>query len=456
MEQSEDTQVLGRLRELLTAQPDLGYRAAHSALQKDDAWKSVGLKRLQRLLPIARDSSLSIAKHASCAATTGHQVEDPALATVEDRPAVQKRYRELRLERPDASVKYGMMIAKCQSPPDGYGVTDICEGGVVDAWNREHPEEAIRVGDILVSVNWRNSFDDMMCEFRDQNVCVVRIRAADNPSMVNDFSGAEKETAAWQARRARVTAALIPGLKKIIESEFGPGAGERIGRVEEMYLRAGRNQVYEEIGPLGKIFAPGYIEGLSPVRPFHDTKLYPWIAELRCQWKAIRKELRACMHDESLWTPGAYAASNDAYGKDWRIMGVLREDRWQDEERFRVTTAAIKKLPNCRPSEAFFARMPPRTKIADHSDNLNYILTSHLGLELEEGLCSMTNGCEETYWKEGEMFVADTSFIHSTKNESLRPRYVLVVRFWHPGLTVEEQRAIHLSHTILTAAGQPK
>lgn len=39
-----------------------------------------------------------------------------------------------------------------------------------------------------------------------------------------------------------------------------------------MYRRVGRSDVYEEDTPLGKRYSPGYIAGLSPVRPFHSTK----------------------------------------------------------------------------------------------------------------------------------------------------------------------------------------
>jgi len=258
-----------------------------------------------------------------------------------------------------------------------------------------------------------------------------------------------------EERKARVTAALIPGLRKIVDSEFGPGAGGRIDRVARMYERIGRNEVHEEDGEHGKRYAPGYIEGLRPVLPFHRTQDYPWCAELRCQWKAIRKELRGCL-EESLWTAGAYETSNEAYGKDWKIMGVLTEDKWQDESRFKVTTAAMRSLKGVKLFEVFFAKMPPHTKIAAHSDNLSYILTSHLALELEEGACSIQVGNQERNWKEGEMLILDTTFIHSTKNESARPRYVLVVRFWHPGLTDEERRAIHVSHAILAGTGGRK
>merc|ERR1712187_868650 len=106
------------------------------------------------------------------------------------------------------------------------------------------------------------------------------------------------------------------------------------------------------------------------------------------------------------------------------------------------------------PFEVFFARMTAHTVIAPHSDNLNYIITSHLALELEAGSCFITVGNEERQWKEGDMFVFDTSYIHSCRNDSDRDRYVLILRFWHPDLTLEERRAIHMSHAILAQAGK--
>lgn len=286
--------------------------------------------------------------------------------------------------------------------------------------------------------------------------CTLRIRRAiANKGPVEDTSEAAKEAAKWDERKARVTAALIPGLKKIVESEFGPGAGSRIGRVEELYQRVGRNEVFEEETELGKRYAPGYVAGLEPVKPFHSPEDYPWMTLLRAEWKAIRKELMGCL-DDKLWTPGAYAASNEAYGSDWKIMGVFTADKWQDEKRFEVTTRVAKRLASVKLSEVFFAKMPPHTKIAPHSDNLNYILTSHLALDLEEGQCAITVGSQEEPWREGEMLAFDTSYMHSTRNDSDRPRYILVVRFWHPGLTEEERRAIHLSHAILAGASEKR
>lgn len=370
----------------------------------------------------------------------------------------EQRPPEVVLTRPDLSKKFGMVIGVDNIAGGGHAVTSVRQGGVLDDFNGKNPSMAIRTGDVLVSVNGKADFDGMMSEFGSSLSCTIKLLREDTrgAALKIDSAAAKKEAADWEDRRARVTAALIPGLKKIVESEFGAGAAARISRVEKMYERIGRNEVFEEDGEHGKVYAPGYIEGLTPHQPWHEPQDYTWCKDLVRQWKAIRTELRNCLPEETLWTGGAYQASNEAYGADWKIMGVFTAGEWRDEKRFKVTSAAVRQLKNVKPFEVFFAKMPANTKIAPHSDNLNYILTSHLALELEEGSCTFTAGNQEKHWKEGEMLVVDTSYIHSCVNKSARDRYVLVFRFWHPDLSDEELRAIQLSHAILARASGPK
>ena len=47
------------------------------------------------------------------------------------------------------------------------------------------------------------------------------------------------------------------------------------------------------------------------------------------------------------------------------------------------------------------------------------------------------------HWENGVGMCADTSFIHSTRNEShTQDRYVLIVRHWHPELTMDEREGV--------------
>mmetsp|Transcript_8673 Transcript_8673/g.15622 ORF Transcript_8673/g.15622 Transcript_8673/m.15622 type:complete len:371 (+) Transcript_8673:95-1207(+) len=356
---------------------------------------------------------------------------------------------ELTLSRESKSEKFGMRIALEASASGGHAVNEIIAGGVLDAHNKANPEKRISTGDVILSVNGKTGFDGMMTEFKESLSCALRLSFSAASRSTADASEGSKS---WEDRRSRVTAALIPGLKAIVEKEFGAGASAKMHRVEAMYVRIGRGDTFEDEGEHGRRYAPGYISDLLPVKPFHNTEDYPWCAKLQQRWEDVRDELRRNL-DEKHWSPGAYASSNEAYGKDWKIMGVLTKDKWQDEERFKVTTEVVKQLAGVSLFEVFFARMPPRTSIAPHSDNLNYILTSHLALELEEGACAIKVGNEERLWKEGEVMVLDTAFIHSTRNDSARERYVLVLRFWHPGLSELERRALHVSQTILASTG---
>lgn len=45
-------------------------------------------------------------------------------------------------------------------------------------------------------------------------------------------------------------------------------------------------------------------------------------------------------------------------------------------------------------------------------------------------------------WEEGKCLVMDTSFIHSTANETDGDRYVLIIRFHHPELSAMERLAL--------------
>jgi hypothetical protein len=255
--------------------------------------------------------------------------------------------------------------------------------------------------------------------------------------------------------RAAIIKALAPAVRLLIDTELGAGAGKRLDRVEAMFERMGRGDVHQkENEEHGKRYAPGYIEGLTPGTPFLEQP--PWVETLNSHWPHIRDELRKNLENNGVWEEGAYARSNNAYAKDWKIAGVLQADQWKGGDRWKATRRAIEELKGVVPFEAFFARMPPHSSIGAHSDNLNYILTSSLGVELESGLSTIQVGNQEEEWEEGKTLVFDTSYFHAAFNDSSRNRYVLVFRFWHPCLTQEERRAIHFSHALLAGTPDPE
>ena len=86
----------------------------------------------------------------------------------------------------------------------------------------------------------------------------------------------------------------------------------------------------------------------------------------------------------------------------------------------------------------------PKSGIKAHSDKNNFIITCHLALDVPEGECWIKVGDTKYHWKNGKAVVFDTSVIHSTENSSEKERYVLLIRFWHPELTLPEQKAFKL------------
>lgn len=254
--------------------------------------------------------------------------------------------------------------------------------------------------------------------------------------------------------RAAVLRALVPQLRSLVEKELENGAGERLERLEAMLERMGHGEVFQEECEEGKRYVLGYVEGLEPSKSaFHNPKTYPWSCELQRHWMEIQSELQGHLEGE-VWELGPYAAPNKQYAPEWKIAKIFTADHWED--RFPTTQRIIQRLSGVRPFEVFFAQMPPKTKIAEHSDNQNYILTLHLGLQLEHGKCSLHVGNRKRDWEEGQVMVFDTTFIHAAVNDSERSRYVLVLRFWHPGLSPEEQYALHLSHLLLAGTPDPE
>ncbi|CAK9090062.1 Tetratricopeptide repeat protein 5 (TPR repeat protein 5) (Stress-responsive activator of p300) [Durusdinium trenchii] len=255
---------------------------------------------------------------------------------------------------------------------------------------------------------------------------------------------------AGKGGRAAVLRALVPQLQSLVEKELGDGAGERLGRVEAMLERMGHGEVFQEEKEEGKRCAPGYIEGLEPSLAFHNPKTYPWTSELQKHCAEIQGELKEHLNVTEIWVPGSGAKQPQA-----KIAKVFSGEQW--EERFPKTRKILQRLSGLRFFEVFFSQMPPRTKSSEHSEPQNYILTLHLGLQLEQGKCSLQVGRRKREWEEGQVVVFDTTYIHAAANDSERSGCaVLVLRFWHPGLSKEEQHALHLSHLLLAGTPDPE
>jgi hypothetical protein len=197
--------------------------------------------------------------------------------------------------------------------------------------------------------------------------------------------------------------------------------------------------------------ASSYIYGLS-AEPFHNVHdgRFSWIEELETKYKIIHEELESAIKNPELDRLGnsiwSHAAREEAvaYGPDWRTLVLQDRCVWEETNMAIFPKTSLLVQEALSPSvEVFFARQAPGTGIKPHTDFTNFILTSHIGLDIPENECWMQVGEEKYFWKNGEAVIADTSFFHSTENFSKnKDRYVLIVRFWHPDLSRSERSAV--------------
>lgn len=232
-------------------------------------------------------------------------------------------------------------------------------------------------------------------------------------------------------------------------------AGEDITRVIQSFTDAMSGTTLEnDQGKPTHQRATSFIAGLDSAA-FHDYAANPdfaWVSKLENRWQDIHDELMDVMLQSDLeskgnniWAPPVVEAAQ-TYGPNWRTL-VLQNREWDpvNTKLFPRTTALLQDASNEVPCvEAFFARQPPKTGIHLHTDDCNFILTMHLGLQVPTPPASWIEVAgERRAWEQGKSLVFDTSFYHQTMNEDTDlDRIVLLIRFWHPQLSLVERDAI--------------
>ena len=209
---------------------------------------------------------------------------------------------------------------------------------------------------------------------------------------------------------------------------------------------------------------------------------YPfWCHALEDHWKIIREDLKhllsppqhTCAHDNNYRVPQDWPAvgtgtHRDGAGEhdgsvvnaagDWREI-VLFGAGASNSPIAAATKGVIQQ--HCVPAvdlaqlgggEVIFSLLGPRTRIAPHCGTTNLRWTAHLGLivpktketsseDSVENDCCIRVADQWLHWEEGKVLVFDDSFEHEVVNNTSSIRAVLLLRFWHPALPVEERRS---------------
>jgi aspartate beta-hydroxylase len=206
-----------------------------------------------------------------------------------------------------------------------------------------------------------------------------------------------------------------------------------------------------------------YVPGLT-IKPFWDSKDFDWAAYLEKSYPDIRKEFDRVNADmqtlkeegNNIWA-GALTEDASSYGEGWRTLVLMNRGRWDpvNVNLFPKTAKAVHDS-GIPATEVFFACMTGPSQIKRHTDFTNFVLTSHLAVDIPysgEDKCRISVGDETREWINGKVMVFDTSLLHDAVNESDRMRYILMFRLWHPDLTETERLALQFTYDCLEIPG---
>jgi len=209
--------------------------------------------------------------------------------------------------------------------------------------------------------------------------------------------------------------------------------------------------------------APSYVPGLR-AKTFWDIDDIDWSAKLRDSYDVIKEEFLRVTADadklaregNNVWS-GALTEEASGYGEGWRTLVLLDKGSW-DKENVNLFPKTAKAVHDSGipATEVFFASMKPNTDIKPHSDFTNFVLTSHLALDIPcngQNKCRLSVGDDTRQWMNGEVMLFDTSIMHDAINESDEMRYILMLRLWHPDLTDVEKKALQFLYDAIQVPG---
>ena len=168
-------------------------------------------------------------------------------------------------------------------------------------------------------------------------------------------------------------------------------------------LRARGNLPLPEPSSKGHQPSEEHIDGLT-AKPFWDVSTdaesFPWAEKLEEKADVIADEFKQQLLQKED-TESALFSSDSAWqskvmGGGWSAFRLQRLGVWNVENcaKFPKTYDLLKELNiPLAVRGVCFARQTPGSGVGAHTDGRNFILTSHLGLKIPEGRCSVSQIC---------------------------------------------------------------
>jgi len=188
----------------------------------------------------------------------------------------------------------------------------------------------------------------------------------------------------------------------------------------------------------------GRFPGLA-AKPWHEPERFPWIAGLTDSVSAIRREMASLPGHPGLRPQHMTSRMQGS----WNVFYLFALGRRASANcrRCPETVRVVSNIPGASTGGlVLFSSLSPGSHVAAHCGASNARLRCHLGLVIPEG-CRIRVGDETRTWSDGGCIVFDDSFNHEVWHDGRETRWVLLIDFWHPDLTVPEQRALtRLNH----------
>jgi Aspartyl/Asparaginyl beta-hydroxylase len=268
-------------------------------------------------------------------------------------------------------------------------------------------------------------------------------------------------------------------VEQALMKRFFPEEEEQKQRVVESWRLLERGYVHDEFVGVThfqrsadtsqcKQHCHSYVPGLS-IREFWniDDSCFAtgpsgknWCHFLQSKYPQILREFQQVTSNldqlkakgNNIWA-GALTDDASSYGEGWKTLVLMDRGHW-DPVNVNLFPVAAKAVHDSGvPAvEVFFASMQPHSQIQMHSDFTNFVLTSHLALDIPysgQDKCRIRVGDEVREWINGQVMVFDTSLLHDAANDSDKTRYILMVRLWHPDLSSREREALQFTYDCL-------
>lgn len=191
------------------------------------------------------------------------------------------------------------------------------------------------------------------------------------------------------------------------------------------------------------------IPGLR-AQPWWDCTEFEWIRRLGASASIIVDECK---------TVSSAALAEHPEGRlvdgRWSILSMYQYGL-KNESNCRMlpeTTRIIEQIPTASTAcYVYLSSLAPRSWIKPHKGPTNCRLRCHFGLVVPDD-CWMRVDSTTRRWEVGKCLVFDDSFEHEVRNDSSLRREVLIIDFWHPDLTLVEQKALELLTGMLFKMG---